>query len=304
MTKEIVKLLHHVYLRHLCHIPHQVLHQFHLYTTDHFPFPMLYHSPQMPSSSSGGGNSQTAYPDKIRAVIYPSQQRNWNTSASTNQEASQQQDSTTYASSTFPGPGHSASDTPVLQRLANGKRGLFRGIRVGTAHTLGPGISGPQPVTKYRLYRPRILMCYQRIHHQQPALVSTSEAISSQSLRPSPIQDLPEERPVTTTPSSTDGQRRPEVLSRANYNQSSSAQVPPSAAQSPLASIATSSMTTNSMSAKRETVEGTSQPVISKEAQKGKEDLAALLQTALQAQVEDRFAEKEAEAPTAQGYTR
>ena len=64
-------------------------------------------------------------------------------------------------------------------------------------------------------------------------------------------------------------------------------------------------MTANFMStsARRETVEGTDGPVISKDAQKSKEDLATLLQTALQAKMEDWHTEKEAEAQPAQEYT-
>jgi hypothetical protein len=103
---------------------------------------------------------------------------------------------------------------------------------------------------------------------------SASEAISSQVLRPAPIQDLPEERPVITSPLGADVQRKPEVFSRANHNQPASAQVPSSTAQSPLASLSTSGMAAHAMStsARRETGDGPDQSVISKDPQKSQEN--------------------------------
>ena len=235
---------------------------------------------QRPPSSSGGGNSQATYPEKIRAVIYPSQQRNWNA----NQEAGQPPDSTTYMPFTSQ---NSVSDTPVLQRLATGGES---GLAQLTRMIQESQVPVPPDDT------------YVRPMYTTPT-TRVSEAISSQSLRAAPIQDLPEERPVTSIPLSTDGQRRPEVLSRANYNQQSSAQIPPSAAQSSLTSAGTTGIAANSTStsAKRETVEGTNRPFVSKDAQRSKEDLATMLQTALQAKIENRPAEEEAEPQIAQG---
>jgi hypothetical protein len=257
----------------------------------------------MPSPPSGDRNAQTAHPEKIRAVIYPSQQRNWNTPTAISQETGLPQDSSAYAPSPFHASGYSASDTPVLQGLASGhvdggpsaESGLAQLTRMVQESQVPDSVSPVQTVSSKETY---VLPTYT----PSTARVATaSEAISSQSLRPSPIQDLPEERPVTTGQSSTDGQRRPEVLSRANYNQPSSAQIPPSVAQSPLASIASSGVAANSTStsAKSETVEGTDRPVISKDAHKGQDDLAAQLQ----AKVEDGYVEKEADAQSAPQYT-
>ena len=176
--------------------------------TGSFPASQLYQASQRPSSPSAGGNSQTAYPDKIRAVIYPNQQRNWNTPTSTNQEASQQQDSTTYAPFTSQNPAPSTSDTPMLQRLANGqlngacsgKSGLAQLTRMIQESQVPSSVPVVQTVSHEDTYVPPTYMPpASRVGH-------TSEAISSQSLRPAPIQDLPEERPVTTSPLSTDAQ--------------------------------------------------------------------------------------------------
>jgi hypothetical protein len=272
------------------------------------PTSPVHHTAQMPSSSAGGKNSQAA--EKIRAVIYPNQQRNWGAPTAPNQEAGQPQDFTAYVPATFQAPTRSVSDTPVLQGLASGQ------LSGGTSGELGEsGLAqltrmvresqDPNRVTPVQTVQPEDTYILPTYMSPTAHVGSASEAISSQSLRPAPIEDLPEERPVTTSSLSTDGQKRSEVLSRSNYNQSSSAQMPPSAAQSPLVSIATSGMTANSMStsAKRETVEGTDGPVISKDAQKSKDDLATLLQTALQAKMEDWHTEKEAEAQSAQEYT-
>ncbi len=265
------------------------------------PLSQVHHPSQMPSPPPGDRNSQTAHPEKIRAVIYPSQQRNWNTPTAISQEASQSQNSPTYASSTFHASGYSASDTPVLQGLASGhvdggpsaESGLAQLTRMVQESQVPNPVSPVQTVSSKETY---VLPAYTP---PTARVGSASEAITSQSLRPSPIQDLPEERPLTASPSSHDGQRRPEVLSRANYHQPSPAQVPPST-QSPLASIAASGAAADStpMSARRDTVEGTDRPVISKDARKSPEDLA----TPLHAKVEDAHVEKEAEAQPAPEY--
>jgi hypothetical protein len=266
------------------------------------PVSQVHYPSQMPSSSAGDRNAQTAHPEKIRAVIYPNQQRSWNTPTAISQETSQPSDATTYAPSTFQASGYSVSDTPVLRGLANGQldelasreSGLAQLTRMVQESQVPTPVSPVQTVSSKETY---VLPAYAP---STARVGSASEAISSQSLRPSPIQGLPEERPVTTSSSSTDGQRRPEVLSRVNYNQSS-AQIPSSAAQSPLASIAASGMTTNSTStsAWRDTVEDTERPVISKDTQKGKEDLA----TQLLAEIGDGYLEEETEAQPTQEYT-
>jgi hypothetical protein len=68
-------------------------------------------------------------------------------------------------------------------------------------------------------------------------LAPEEEPISAQPMRPAPIQDLPLERTIAS-----EGIRRPDVLSRANYGQPTASQPAPQApsvAQSPLASIVT-----------------------------------------------------------------
>jgi hypothetical protein len=263
------------------------------------PVSQVHHPSQLPLSSPAARNAQTAYPEKIRAVIYPNQQRNWNAPAA----ISQPQDSATYTPSTFLASSHSASDTPVLQGLASGQldRGPSGESGLAQLTRMVQESQVPDPVPPVQTVPSKETYGLPTYTPPTARVGSASEAISSQSLRPSPIQDLPEGRPVTTSTSIAEGQRRPEVLSRANYNQPSSAQVPSSAAQSPLASIATSGMATNSTStlAKRDAIEGTHR---SEDAQKGKEDLATLLQAALQAKVEDMFVEEETEAQPAQGY--
>jgi hypothetical protein len=106
---------------------------------------------------------------------------------------------------------------------------------------------------------------------------------------------------MTTSHLNIDGQRRPDVFSRAYYHQQSSTQMPPSAAQSPLASIATSGMMASSASASaiRETVEGTNRPVVAKDVQKDKEDVV----TVLYPNDEDRHVGKGPEEKPAQGYS-
>jgi hypothetical protein len=261
------------------------------------PTPQVHQTSQIPLSPPGGRNSQAAYPEKIRAVIYPSQQRNWNTLTPAGQDAGLSRDSVAYA----PSPAHAASDTPVLHGLAHGQ------LNVGS-----PGESGLAQLTRMvQESHPAQGPLRQAVPSPEDTYVlptytvptaragNAGESISSQSLRPAPIQGLSGERPVTASPSGADAQRRPEVLSRTNnYNQPSSVQVPPSALQSPLASIATSgtSASAPSTSAKRETADGANRPVTSKDLQKSKEDLTTLLQTALQAKIESERAEKEAQA--------
>jgi hypothetical protein len=252
------------------------------------PVSQVHQTSQVPASPSGGRNSQPAYPEKIRAVIYPNQQRTWNTPTPTDQDAPSQ------------APAYSASDTPVLHGLASGtlgESGLAQLTRMVQKSQIPNEVLPVRAVPSEDTY---VLPTY-----TVPTVRAgnASEAISSQSLRPAPIQDLPEERLVTASPLSTDAQRRPEVFSRANYNQPSSMQVPPSATQSPLASITTSGFAPNAplTSAKRETAEGNDRPVISKDNQKSKEDLATLLQTASQAKIGDGRAEKETEVQPAQG---
>ncbi len=263
------------------------------------PTSQVHHTSQMPSSPSGGRNSQTAA--KIRAVIYPSQQRNWNTPTATSREAGQPQDSVTYVSSTFQAAAHSISDTPVLQGLASGQLNEGTSGESGLAQLtrMVQESQVPNHATPVQTVQPEDTYILPTYTSPTTHVGSASEAISSQSLRPAPIEDLPEERRVTTGSLSTDGQKRSEVLARPNNNQSSSA------TQSPLASIATSGMTANSTSAsaKRETVEGANGPVISNDAQKSKEDLAALVQTALQAKRGDWHTEKEVEAQLSQEYS-
>jgi hypothetical protein len=260
------------------------------------PASQVHHTSQMSPISSASRNSQAS--EKIRAVIYPSQQRNWNAPVATNRETSQPQDSPAYAPSPFQAPAHSASDTPVLQRLANGQLNGRASGESGLAQLtrMVQESQVPNLVSPVQTGQPEgtsILPTY------TPATARvSSEAISSQSLRPAPIEDLPEELPVTTGSLGTDAQRRPEVLSRPNYNQSSSVQMPSSAVQSPLASIATSGMVANSLSTstKRETVEDANR---AKDAQRSSEDLVTLLQ----AQLGGRRTEREAEAQLSQEYT-
>jgi hypothetical protein len=128
---------------------------------------------------------------------------------------------------------------------------------------------------------------------------NASEAISSQPLRPAPIQDLPE-RPVTPGPLSADGQRRTEALSHASYSSvPPSVQMQPSATQSPLASIATSGGPAYSAStlARKEAVAGTNQPATSNDTQRDKDDQATFVQTT---KAVPESVEKEAEAQPAQ----
>jgi hypothetical protein len=287
--------------------------------------PQMNQAPQKAASSFGSENTSNAYPERIRAVIYPNQQRAWNASAASNQETN------------IP-----PSDNSVLQRLASGQlsadttgeSGLAQLTRMvqesqapqGSAYTYQPQQSYSQsyegrggavapslsPATQSQgVERAASSTSYSSMRnvsandsYVSPVYVSptarvssASEAISSQSLRPAPIQDLPEERP-TTSPLSTDGQRRPDVLSRTNYNQQPSAQIPTSVAQSPLASIATSGTTVASTSTptRRDVGETTNRQTSARDGQNIKEDLAAVLQTALQAKMELVRAEKEKEA--------
>src|SRR5262249_17713343 len=131
---------------------------------------------------------------------------------------------------------------------------------------------------------------------------NANEAISSQPLRPAPIQDLPEGRPVTPGPLSADGQRRAEALSHASYSSvPPSAQIQPSATQSPLASIATSGGPAYSSSTldRKEAVAGINRPVTSNDVQKAKDDPATFLQTT---KAVPEGVEKKAEARPAQEY--
>ena len=271
------------------------------------PVSQVHQPSQMPSSLAGSRNSQAVYPDKIRAVIYPSQQRNWNTPTSPHQEASQPRDALASALSPSHTLVHAVSDTPVLQGLASGQLSAGGSGESGLAQLTRlvqeSQTSGPVPLVQ--AVPPEDTYVLPTYTLPTARAVNPSEALSSQSLRPAPIQDLPGERPVTANPLTTDGQRRSEVLSRANYNQPASAQVQPSATQSPLASIATPGIAANapSTSAKRETTQGTDRPVISKEAQKGREDLTTLLRTALQTKVGGGHVENETDALPAQGDT-
>jgi hypothetical protein len=164
--------------------------------------------------------SQT-YSEKIRAVIYPNQQRAWNSPAVKTPEADMPSVSKAQAAA-VPQPIRSVvslSDTPMLQCLANGElsdeSGLAQLTRlVQESHSHVNSVSSP-------------------VH-------PTSETIGSQPLRLAPIQELPDERPVTVN-HNADAQRRPDVLSRANHGLQSTVPQPPVAAQPPLASIATSS---------------------------------------------------------------
>ena len=235
----------------------------------------MHQTSQMPPSSSGVRNSQTAaYPDKIRAVIYPSQQRNWNASSPLNQEAGQPRDAAGYTSSQT--SARLMSDTPVLQGLAtgqlnggtSGESGLAQLTRMVQASRVPDQVSQEHVVPPEDTY---VLPTY------TPPIArvgGASEAISSQLLRPAPIQDLPEERSVITSPLGTDVQRKPEVLSRANHNQPASVQVPSSTAQSPLASLSNSGSAAHAMStsARRETGEGTDQSFVSRDPQKSQEN--------------------------------
>ena len=292
--------------------------------------PQMNQTSQGLTASFGNGNASTTYPEKIRAVIYPNQQRAWNTSATSNQETS------------MPSP-----DNSVLQRMASGQlsadatgeSGLAQLTRMvqesqapqGPAYTYQPQQSYTQsyegrggataaapsisPTTQQGIERAVSSTGYSStrnvsnasandafvspIYVSPTARVSTaSEAISSQLLRPAPIQDLPEERPTTTSSLSVDSQRRPDVLSRTNYNQQPSSQIPTSVAQSPLASIATSGPTVASTAipTRREVGEGTNRSTTPKDGPNIKEDLATVLQTALQAKLESARAEKEKEA--------
>lgn len=271
------------------------------------PASQIQQASQMPLSSSGSKNSQAAYPERIRAVIYPSQQRNWNTPVATNQEASYLRDSGASVHSPSQAPAHLASDTPVLQGLASGQlnvgisgeSGLAQLTRMVQASQAPGSIPVVQALPSEDTY---VLPTYTI---PTTRVTNVSEGISSQLLRPAPIQDLPEERSVTTSPLTTDGQRRAEILARVNHNQSSSVQVAPSAAQSPLASIATSGLTADIPlpSVMKETTEGADRPVISKEVQKSKEDLATLLQMKLQAKMGTGSVENATDPQPAQGNT-
>src|SRR5436305_9643442 len=93
-----------------------------LQSTGSFPVFQAQHTSQMSASSSGGENSQAAYPDKIRAVIYPNQQRNWNAPTGTSQEVSQLQDSAVSVPFTSQAaPAGSTTEIRVLPRLAGGQ---------------------------------------------------------------------------------------------------------------------------------------------------------------------------------------
>jgi hypothetical protein len=167
-------------------------------------------------------SSQT-YSEKIRAVIYPGQQRTWNAPPVKTPEADLPPISKAQTAS-LPQPIRSVvspSDTPVLQRLANGELSDESGLAQLT-----------------RL----VQESHTHVNHVSPSARSSvaSETISSQPLRLAPIQELPDERPVTVN-YNADAQRRPDVLSRTNYNSQSTTPQPPVAVQPPLASIATSS---------------------------------------------------------------
>jgi hypothetical protein len=251
--------------------------------------------------SSGGKNFQTAHPEKIRAVIYPSQPRNWNTPVPPGQEASQPQEAAAHMFTPSQSLAQSTSDTPVLRGLASGQlnastsgeSGLAQLTRMVQESQVSPVQTEQSEATLVPMYTP-----------PTARMNSASEAISSQLLRPAPIEDLPEERLLTASSLSTDGQRRPETLSRPNSNQPSSTQISPSAAQSPLASLATTGVAANSplTFVKRETGEGNNHSVL-KDTQKSRDDLAALLQTALQAKIGDQPVGKETGVQSAQEAT-
>jgi hypothetical protein len=244
------------------------------------PTSQVYHTAQMPSLSAAGRTTQTApYPEKIRAVIYPSQQRNWNTLTPPSQETSQPRDSVAYAPSPSQVPAPVPSDTPLLQGLASGQLNSGNSGESGLAQltrmvqeSQHPGQEPlVQPVPSEDTY---VLPTYTT---PIARVGNGSETISVQSLRPSPIQDLPEERQVMAS----------------------------SFAQSPLVSIATSgpSADTMSTSATIDTGEGTDRPVVSKDIQKSKEDLATVLQEALQAKIADGYAEGATETQPAPEHT-
>jgi hypothetical protein len=257
--------------------------------------------PQMPVSPSDGEHSQAVYPDKIRAVIYPSQPRNWSAPIPTNQEVSLSQDATVHTFAASQTPARSASDTSVLQRLADGQLDGSTSVESGLAQLtrmLQESLVPNQELSMHAVSSEDTYVPSMYTPPTTPRVASTSETISSQSLRPAPIHGLPEERPVSANPLSVDGQRRPDVLSHANYHQQSSSQMPPSAAQSPLASLATSGMVTSSTPTMRETVENTDRPVISKDVQKEREDVV----TVLRPKDGDQQVERESEVQPVQRY--
>ncbi len=213
-----------------------------------------------PSLSPGtAGTGQPSYTEKIRAVLYPDQ-RNWGPQANSNYATTpgpvQDTQNITYNTTNTASYNPAPTDSPMLQRLANGQvtadgqkesglaqlSRLVQERRTSALEELNNAIyTSPETTTPAGL-RPMASDTVTEQTSPNPGFtsytrpVSPGESISTQPLRASPIQDIPAERPSNGLPAS-EVSRRPDVLSRTNYGQQLQQSSPTAA--SPLASIAT-----------------------------------------------------------------
>jgi hypothetical protein len=213
-----------------------------------------------PSLSPGtAGTGQPSYTEKIRAVLYPDQ-RNWSPPANSNYATTpgpvQDTQNITYNTANTASYNPTPTDSPMLQRLANGQvtadgqkesglaqlSRLVQERRTSALEELNNAIYTSQETTAPAGLRPMPSDTVTEQASPNPGFtnytrpVSTGESISTQPLRASPIQDIPAERPSNGLPAS-EVSRRPDVLSRTNYGQQLQQSSPTAA--SPLASIAT-----------------------------------------------------------------
>jgi hypothetical protein len=236
------------------------------YQTQPVQMTPTYQTPQTPAADMSGINAnQASYTDKIRAVLYPNQ-RSWTPQGGNTSPVSpdirELYDPQNVVASSQPLQTGSP-EVSMLQHLAGdqvmpespGESGLAQLSRMLQERQSGTQIpEREQPGRDSGLYR--YAEPLQTEAPVQPIRGTTSQATSSgemsrtantrgftqpasaplppfnepintQPLRPAPIEDMPVERAA----GSQEGNRRPDVLSRANYGQQ------PPVATPPLASI-------------------------------------------------------------------
>ncbi len=211
----------------------------------------------VPTANNATSTRSPSYTDKIRAVLYPNQ-RSWSSQGA---PPPPQENQPIYSAPESTATTGRADDFTVLQRLASGQTDTESTAESSLAQ-LSRLAQASYPKATTNTYE--ATPSYQRSNVPPPAApsiraqvnmeqtsgissgpvnyaahqtvaqpVQVSEKISTQPLRASPIQDLPVDRVGSMQQTVSEGNRRPDVLSRTNYGQ----------ATPPLASISTPTQT-------------------------------------------------------------
>ena len=216
---------------------------------------------------------QQSYSEKIRAVLYPTQRPNAQAPAVQTDALQSTQETERQSAYTYTPQQNAAQNEQSMQRTQNNQEAQSYDTDATTlqrlAYNQATGESGLDQLSRLLQERsaPISNEAANSFSYQMPNKVSenrytpstapmtqsappinytpatqaaqSTDAIGTQPLRASPIEDLPLERATTGGTTSSDVGRHSEGTARANYGQTQNTQPTPTAQTTPLASIST-----------------------------------------------------------------